>query len=89
MYQEVQSAPPVRKAEICIERLNQLLRAVVTYVPRHLALELLQTPVVAQNKGKFLKGTLLFADISGFTSLSEKLKAMQDKEIQIKQHDCR
>lgn len=80
IYQEVQSASPARKAEICIERLNQLLRAVVTYVPRHLALELLQKPIVAQNKGKFLKGTLLFADISGFTSLSEKLKAKGDAE---------
>lgn len=62
------------KAKICLEHLSQLLRAVVTYLPHHLALELLREPVVAQNKGEFLQGTLLFADISDFTRLSEKLK---------------
>jgi len=59
--------------------LSQLLHAVVTYVPRHLALELLREPVVAENKGRFLEGTLLFADISGFTDLSERLKEIGGK----------
>ena len=60
----------------CLARMNQLLRAVVTYLPRHVALELLQEPVVAENKGRFLEGTLLFADLAEFTSLSEKLRKL-------------
>jgi class 3 adenylate cyclase/predicted ATPase len=60
--------------------LNQLLRAIVTYVPRHVVLQLLQSPEVARNSGQFLKGTLLFSDISGFTSLSEHLRKKGDAE---------
>jgi len=76
-YQTIQDAILDKREDVCammcIDHLNQLLRAVVTYLPRHLALELLQEPVVAQNKGQFLEGTLLFADISDLTAMSEKL----------------
>lgn len=78
-YEEVQYALPDKREAMCIDHLNQLLRAVLTYVPRHVALELLQEPVVAENKGRFLEGTLLFADISGFTNLSEKLREIGGK----------
>ncbi len=80
VYQEIQDVAPNKQEEMCIRHLDQLLRAVLTYVPRHLALKLMQEPLVAQNEGQFLEGTLLFADISGFTSLSEKLKEMGGKE---------
>ena len=73
MYQE-------KDEEACLAHLNALLRAVLTYLPRHVALDLLQKPVVAQNKGQFLKGTLLFADISGFTAMSEKLREKGEQE---------
>jgi len=67
MYQKKQEA-------VCLKHLNALLRAVSTYLPRDLALDLLRKPVVAQNKGQFLQGTLLFADISDFTTLAERLQ---------------
>ncbi|MCP4540324.1 MAG: adenylate/guanylate cyclase domain-containing protein [Chloroflexi bacterium] len=79
MYREVQYAVSNKREEMCLAHLSQLLRAVLTYVPRHLALELIQKPAVAENKGQFLEGTLLFADISGFTDLSEKLKKIGGK----------
>ncbi|HEY67727.1 MAG TPA: tetratricopeptide repeat protein [Thermoflexia bacterium] len=79
LYREVQYALPEQREALCIGHLSQLLHAVVTYVPRHLALELLREPVVAENKGRFLEGTLLFADISGFTDLSERLKEIGGK----------
>jgi class 3 adenylate cyclase len=74
MHRDVQDAIPTKREAMCIEHLRQLLRAVVTYVPHHLALESLREPVVAAATGQFLKGTLLFADISGFTALSERLR---------------
>jgi class 3 adenylate cyclase/tetratricopeptide (TPR) repeat protein len=64
----------------CLKHLNALLRTALTYLPRHLALDLLRKPVVAQNKGQFLEGTLLFADISGFTAMSEKLRKKDARE---------
>jgi class 3 adenylate cyclase/tetratricopeptide (TPR) repeat protein len=63
----------------CQKHLVELLRAVLPYIPPHVALDLLHRPVTAENTGKFLEGTLLFADISGFTNLSEKLKEMGGK----------
>jgi len=64
----------------CLGHLNSLLRAVLTYLPRHLALDLLQEPLVAHTRGEFLEGTLLFADISDFTAISEKLRKKGEKE---------
>ncbi len=72
MYQEQDVA-------LCRKHLSELLRAVLTYIPPHVALDMLRQPVTAENTGKFLEGTLLFADISGFTNLSEKLKEMGGK----------
>lgn len=73
MYQE-------RDETTCLEHLNALLRAVLTYLPRHLALDLLREPLVAQNTGRFLDGTLILADISGFTAMSEKLCEKGEQE---------
>jgi class 3 adenylate cyclase/tetratricopeptide (TPR) repeat protein len=73
MFQEKQEA-------LCLRHLNALLRAVLTYLPRHLALDLLRESLVAQNQGQFLQGTLLFADISDFTAMSEKLRQKGEKE---------
>ncbi len=80
LYRQVEFAAPDTQASMCLEHLNQLLRAVITYVPRHVVLDLLETPEVARNSGKFLKGTLLFSDISGFTALSERLRRKGDAE---------
>ena len=80
LRQDLASVLPDTLVNRYADPLNQLLYAVVTYVPRHMALDLLQTPVVARNSGEFLKGTLLFSDISGFTALSERLRKKGDAE---------
>lgn len=76
LYQTIEPFSLDRWDETFLGHLKQLLRTVATYVPRHLALALLQRPLppVEQVKGQFLEGTLLFADISGFTNLSEALR---------------
>jgi class 3 adenylate cyclase len=66
---------------LCLSHLQQLLATIITYVPRHQALALLAKPcALSAAEGEFLEGTLLFADISGFTELSERLHQMGGKE---------
>ena len=58
--------------------LTPLLALVATYLPRHLVrteLHHLDRPT-APIGGEFLRGALAFADISGFTALSEKLSVL-------------
>lgn len=55
------------------EHLQAVLRAVLTYLPQHVTqtrLSALTSPAVS---GIFVQATLLFADISGFTAMSERL----------------
>ena len=58
--------------------LTALLQVVSTYLPRHVVRTELQHLDRATNPigGEFLRGALAFADISGFTALSEKLSTM-------------
>lgn len=60
------------------QSLAQLLDLVATYLPRHLVrTELTRLDrVAAPIGGEFLRGALAFADISGFTALSEKLSIL-------------
>ncbi len=60
------------------EHLTRLLDVVVTYLPRHLvgALWPSDEREPAPVGGECLDGTLLFADISGFTALSERLSTL-------------
>lgn len=82
LYQQVELAPRERRAELCLAHLKPLLRTVATYLPHHVARALLHhpRPPTGQIRGEFLTGTLLFADISGFTNLSERLRQMGGKE---------
>ncbi len=61
-----------------LDQLRKLLDAVVTYLPRHLVRvefnRLNDQPTLSG--GEFLDGTLLFADISGFTAMSERLSTL-------------
>lgn len=73
LYQE-------KREPTCLLHMNQLLRMVTTYLPRHLALESLKEPGSVGVKGQFLEGTLLFVDISGLNILSESLRTGNGKE---------
>ncbi|MBU1879683.1 MAG: AAA family ATPase, partial [Chloroflexi bacterium] len=56
-----------------VRALYSLYHSLTTYVPRCLADQVTAHPTPGQPRGQFLDGTVLFADISGFTSMSEKL----------------
>ncbi|MEE8392646.1 MAG: adenylate/guanylate cyclase domain-containing protein, partial [Anaerolineae bacterium] len=58
------------------EHLDRLLDVVITYLPRHLVQTELATDDVPSIGGAFLDGALLFADISGFTAMSEQLSTL-------------
>jgi class 3 adenylate cyclase/tetratricopeptide (TPR) repeat protein len=69
----LQSHPGVATARACDAHLAALLRAVSTYLPRYLVAELLADPKPGQVSGQFRETTIMFADISGFTAMSERL----------------
>lgn len=58
------------------DHLNDLLDVVTTYLPRHLVQTELLPRDVPHVGGAFLDGALLFADISGFTPMSERLSIL-------------
>ncbi|MCX7680828.1 MAG: AAA family ATPase, partial [Anaerolineae bacterium] len=60
----------------CALHLATLLRAVSTYLPRRVVTSLLTDPQPAQPRGEFASGTVMCADISGFTAMSEKLSQL-------------
>jgi class 3 adenylate cyclase/tetratricopeptide (TPR) repeat protein len=53
-----------------------LLRTVMTYLPRRLLRNLLAEPTPGRVWGESVEGTLLFADLSGFTSLAASLSQL-------------
>ncbi len=55
------------------EHLRALLRTVTTYLPRRLVRTLLDQPLPGRAWGEVVQGTLLVADLSGFTALSAAL----------------
>jgi class 3 adenylate cyclase/tetratricopeptide (TPR) repeat protein len=82
LFEQVKNAAPDQRQALCLPHLQQLLATTITYIPRHQALAQLAKPMAprAQRSGAFIEGTLLFADISGFTELSERLHQMGGKE---------
>lgn len=68
-------ADPATRREALIA-LNRLLAALTTYLPRHLLFDLMSRPIPGRARGEFLSGTVLFADLSGFTAMSERLTAL-------------
>jgi predicted ATPase/class 3 adenylate cyclase len=59
--------------ERSISHLASLLETTYTHLPPYLIEWVLQNPAPGAVGGQFIEGTLLFADISGFTAMSEKL----------------
>ena len=57
----------------CGAHLDALLHAVSTYLPRYLVSEQMRDPQPGQVSGRFREATIMFADISGFTAMSERL----------------
>ncbi|MCA9970564.1 MAG: adenylate/guanylate cyclase domain-containing protein, partial [Anaerolineales bacterium] len=76
LFARLELAPRDAREALCLPHLAALLRTVAMYLPRHQALALLRQPrpPAAQIGGQFLDGSLLFADISEFTRLSEMLR---------------
>ncbi len=66
-----QDLPPV-----CVQHLDTLLRTIATYLPRQVVEPLLVNPHLGRAEGGFVEGTVMFADISGFTPLSETLSKL-------------
>jgi class 3 adenylate cyclase/predicted ATPase len=66
-------SPPPRLLEECTTHLAELLKTIYTLLPPYLAEQVIQDPIPGKTGGQFIEGTLLFADISGFTAMSERL----------------
>ena len=56
------------------EYLNALLNVIRTYIPRHLANRVEKETILP--RAEFMSGTTMFADISGFTAMSETLSQL-------------
>jgi class 3 adenylate cyclase/tetratricopeptide (TPR) repeat protein len=67
------AAPPPRLLTECIAHLTVLIDQVYAHLPRFLVERVLRAPHIGQPDGAFIDGALLFADISGFTAMSERL----------------
>jgi class 3 adenylate cyclase/tetratricopeptide (TPR) repeat protein len=80
LWQALTAGDPGRRELLkAVERLRSLRYLLATYLPSHLAQELIQDPAPGRVRGEMLDGSLLFADVSGFTALSERL-ATQGRE---------
>jgi predicted ATPase/class 3 adenylate cyclase len=66
--------PDVRRDVLA--SLSDLLNTLTTYLPRHLLLDLMTQPLPGRARGQFLSSSVLFADLSGFTAMSERLAAL-------------
>ncbi len=71
-------SPTIQPAEtrLILAHLSALLRAVKTYIPRPVIQRRTAQPHDALVTGEFIEGTLMMADISGFTAMSEKLSTL-------------
>ena len=67
------AAPPASLWQQCNNHLARLLKATASHLPPYLVEQVAQNPIPGQTNGRFIQGTLLFADISGFTAMSERL----------------
>ncbi len=66
----------IRAPDVCAQHLAALLHTVTTYLPDQVVGPLLKNPQSGRVEGRFTYGTVMFADISGFTAMSEKLSQL-------------
>ncbi len=70
------ASPTSRDLTEAIQALDSLEHNLTTYLPRPLVQA---NPVPGQAKGEMLEGTVLFADVTGFTPLTERLRELGDE----------
>ncbi|HEU4325340.1 MAG TPA: adenylate/guanylate cyclase domain-containing protein [Roseiflexaceae bacterium] len=70
-----QPLPPERLRAECA-RLRSELAAIASYIPSAIVREQIHRPAVGAVSGAFWDGSVLFADLSGFTALSERLSTL-------------
>ena len=70
---EADTKPPRQLMFNCVTHLASLLEATTSHLPASLVRQVRRQPHPGRADGEFVQGTLLFADISGFTAMSEKL----------------
>lgn len=77
LWRRLTSESPPRRGVLinAVERLRSLHYLLSTYLPQHLVQEKTRRPARGLVCGEILQGSLLFADVSGFTALSERLAA--------------
>ncbi len=74
LWRDLSTEEPGRRTLLrAAERLRSLRYLLSTYLPRHLAQDLIRDPSPGRVGAETLAGSLLFADVSGFTALSERL----------------
>jgi class 3 adenylate cyclase/predicted ATPase len=67
--------PPQERTALAIE-LRETLQAYARYIPGQLVQQQLANPIAGKVYGAFWDGSLLFADLSGFTALSAELSEL-------------
>jgi class 3 adenylate cyclase len=63
-------------ALITLIHITSLRYTLSTYLPRYLVELITKDPTPGRVSGSFRHGTVMFADVSGFTAMSEKLSAL-------------
>ncbi|MBL7163949.1 MAG: adenylate/guanylate cyclase domain-containing protein [Anaerolineales bacterium] len=77
LWRKLSSGQPQRRLLIqALDRLRSLRYLLSTFIPSNLVQEKMKRAVPGLVSGEMLKGTLLFADVSGFTALSERLAVL-------------
>src|SRR6185503_3048574 len=64
---------PSSPAPDILAHLTKLLETIQSHLPPYLVEQVLRDPTPGQVGGRFISGTLLLADMSGFVELSERL----------------
>ncbi|MBN1287119.1 MAG: AAA family ATPase [Anaerolineae bacterium] len=70
--------PPVKALKDATQHLESLYHTIGSYLPEHL-----RDPDTAYQGGRLWPGSFLFADVSGFTNLFEKLSVLGDEGAEL------